>query len=159
MNGLTRLFENAPEESIPTAIGHAFDGTSCDSSHKLEVLSCIAQAAKTLSALPPPSSSASLEPGESLKSAIAATSGKTRLFAPKALESQNRGIGRTGHRTRSALIGPDNRRPVIGFVIIPVRKNGRFIFLHRGVVYSFIRNVGLHRRMLLPDTRQRRQLL
>lgn len=113
MNGLTRLFENAPEESIPTAIGHAFDGTSCDSSHKLEVLSCIAQAAKTLSALPPPSSSASLEPGESEKSAIAATSGKTRVFAPKALENQNRGIGRIGHRTRSALIGPTIVAPLL----------------------------------------------
>jgi hypothetical protein len=113
MHGLTRLFENAPEESIPTAIGHAFDGTSCDSSHKLEVLSCISQAAKTLSALPPPSERASLARGEGENTAVPATSGKTRVFAPKALENRNKGIGRTGHRTRSALIGPTIVAPLL----------------------------------------------
>ena len=123
MNGLTRLFENAPEESIPTAIGHAFDGTSCDSSHKLEVLSCIAPTRRRYR-LPPPSSSSSLEPGESEKSAIAATSGKTRLIRskgfgkPKQRYRANRSSNSFGaHRS-------DNRRAVAGFVIIPVRKNG-----------------------------------
>ena len=113
MHGLTRLFENAPEESIPTAIGHAFDGTSCDSSHKLEVLSCISQAAKTLSAVPPPSEYASLAGREGENTAVPATNGKTRVFAPKALENRNKGIGRTGHRTRSALIGPTIVAPLL----------------------------------------------
>jgi hypothetical protein len=113
MHGLTRLFENAPEESIPTAIGHAFDGTSCDSSHKLEVLSCISQAAKTLSAVPPPSECASLAGREGENTAVPATSGKTRVFAPKALENRNKGIGRNGHRTRSALIGPTIVAPLL----------------------------------------------
>ena len=110
MNGLTKLFENAPEQSIPTAIGHAFEGTNCDSSHKLEVLNCISQAAKTLSMLPP-SSSSSVREGENAK--VVATHGKTRLIAPKALENRNRGIGRTGHRTRSALIGSTIVAPLL----------------------------------------------
>jgi hypothetical protein len=126
MNGLTKLFENAPEESIPTAIGHAFDGTTCDASHKLELLCCISQAAKTLSALPSSLTSYvennnnnnnyRISQSSSPRDSNMNNGSKTRVFAPKALQNRNRyggGLARVGHRTRSAIIGPTIVAPLL----------------------------------------------